>query len=117
MNTEALPNHGRRQLHVDFEIYTEGDKDYKVEMIFHMIKNLKELQNAFRQAEQERDAAGFKMSCHKAQTVLKILNDGELNRIIDEIKKEIASGVEAEKILEFNNLCREIITSLESEDI
>jgi hypothetical protein len=101
----------QRPLFADFQIHTDGDPDFKKELIGLMIDNLLELSQSFQFSMTAGDFTSFRMAGHKMNSTLGILADDEFLTIVDEIKK---NGADEKKALLFNSLCAQIIDSLKA---
>ncbi|HYF67554.1 MAG TPA: hypothetical protein VD884_05425 [Ohtaekwangia sp.] len=106
-----------RPLFVDFDLYAEGDTEFKKELITHMISNLVELQQELQAAIDQNDLKIFRAACHKYHTTVSMLADPGLDAAIDSIKEGITGPDTEQKIERFNFLCVVIIKSLEKEHL
>ena len=87
MNTTIQHSMGGRPLSIDFDMYTEGDENFKREIILLMINNLVELQQALGAVqEQGSNINSFHKACHKVASTLTMLDDTELMSEISKIK-------------------------------
>jgi hypothetical protein len=111
MNTSFFSSMKGRPLQVDFNQYTDGDNEFKKELIVLMIDNIKELQTSAKAAGQHNDVQIFSKICHKIKPTLSMLEDQELTSSIE----AIVQGVSPEKVNLLLVLCSEIIKSLERE--
>lgn len=108
----ALRSTGRRPLAIDFDLHTDGDLDFKKDLVVLMIENLNELLAV--QKKNDRDL--FSKVCHKIKATLEIVNDKDLNDVVAKLSDPLlASAVSSDDVLMFNVLCQEIIKSLEKE--
>lgn len=80
-----MPRAELRPLHINFELYTEGDQEYKKELTSLLIANVRELQKALPEAIQQHNHGLFHDTCHKVKVTLSMLEDEELNRIVEEL--------------------------------
>ena len=101
-----------RPLFIDFDQYTDGDADFKKEIIGLMIENLVELQQAVRLFSQNNEAKDFHLVCHKVKPTLDMLADQELSDTVDQLK---ASGADPLRITLLDKLCGDIAQSLSKE--
>lgn len=108
----------QRRLGVDFDLYTEGDPDFKREFVSLLLKNLEELKTALTMALQAKDAGVYSKAVHKVRTSIFILGDSEFSSLIDELKKNIEErGFEgiSGNIEDFNRLWLGMKEGLEEE--
>ncbi len=98
-----------RQLFIDFDAYTDGDSEFKKELIELMIDNLNELKSTLYNAAEKNDAPLFHRVCHKVKATLHMLEDRELLDTIDGLKVMINDPVRIEML---NKICVEMIESL-----
>jgi hypothetical protein len=103
----------RRPLFIDFDLHTDGDQDFKNELVTLMIDNVRELQRAY-QALAKNGHESFLKAAHKMKSTIEIINDKDLSDIVakfsdaEEVKKSGNAAV-------FNSLCDDIVNSLEQE--
>ncbi len=71
------------------DMYTEGNMDFKKELIGHLIKNIEELTSALQSSVQMKDASLFHAAAHKCRTTLTMLGDHELLKVVDEVKSAL----------------------------
>jgi hypothetical protein len=102
----------RRPLFIDFNLYTDGDPVFKSELIGMMIANLLELQQALDLSLKRRELSLYHTASHKINSTLNILADQEFITIVKEIKTH---SEDEENVVRFNDLCSQIIASLETE--
>jgi len=105
-------------LHIDFDKYTDGDVDFKRELISLIAIDIMELHRCIVNAFKLNDAELLRKGCHKASTTLEMINDPELTTLIHALKEKMAktkidrSLVSEEEILPlykfFNELARSI---------
>jgi PAS domain S-box-containing protein len=68
------------------DMYTEGNLDFKRELIGHLLRNIVELQTALNDSLISGDKKPFHAAAHKCKTTLTMLGDSELLRVVDEVK-------------------------------
>jgi hypothetical protein len=102
----------RRNLHIDFDTYTDGDAEFKSELILLMIDNLVELQGIVQSAAKANDMKVFHGVCHKIKATVEMLADPDLSQTLVELKVTLA---DASKVVLLENVCSEIIESLRQE--
>ena len=116
MNIAILQSTANRPLFIDFDQYTDGDADFKKELIFLMIDNLKEIQDSLKEATKKNMLDIFEKTCHKIKPTLSMLEDQDLMDVIQSIKSVFSNGIEKEQhVNTFNSTCLQIIKSLERE--
>lgn len=107
-----------RPLSIDFNLYTDGDASFKIELISHLIDNVKELQRALMNLSQN-PLTDFLSVLHKVKATVAMLSDRELTETLEEIKSFIISNQPLEfmdrKLKSFNRLCDQVIASLIAE--
>lgn len=99
-----------RPLFIDFDAHTDGDEEFKKDLIRLMIDDIWELYNA---RENGKDA--FFKICHKVKAMLEIVNDEALNDAIAELRGVSADNWNALSLQVFDQLCHELVRSLEQE--
>jgi hypothetical protein len=116
MNISILQSATNRPLYIDFDQYTDGDAEFKKELIVLMIDNLKEIQSALKEAIQKNAFDIFDKTCHKIKPTLSMLEDRDFNDTIQCIKVEFSNGSQKEQqVTTFHSTCHQIIKSLEKE--
>ena len=116
MNIAILEPTANRPLFIDFEQYTDGDVEFKKELICLMIDNLRELQDSLKEATQKNTTEIFEKTCHKIKPTLSMLEDQDFMDAIQRIKSEFSNSAgKAQRVDTFNSACRQIIKSLEKE--
>ena len=116
MNFAILQTAGNRPLYINFDQYTDGDADFKKELIYLMIDNLKEIQNALVEATKTNKLEIFEMTCHKMKPTLSMLEDKDLLQTIQCIKSEFSNSSEQKQwVSSFTTACTQIIKSLQKE--
>lgn len=117
MNIKILQTPSTRPLCIDFDQYTDGDADFKKELIYLMIDNLKEIQDSILEAMQKNDIEIFAKTCHKIRPTLNMLEDKELIESLDVVKLKFFDTMEKGKsISHFIFICSQIIHCLEEEN-
>lgn len=116
MNIAILQSVTNRPLFINFDLYTDGDADFKKELIYLMIDNLKEVQSSLVEATQKNKLDIFEKTCHKIKPTLSMLEDNELMASIEVIKSHFANNEEKTSwVASFTTACNQIIKSLEKE--
>jgi hypothetical protein len=115
MNIAVLQS-ANRPLYINFDQYTDGDTDFKKELIVLMIDNLNELQNSLKEATQKNSLEIFEKTCHKVKPTLSMLEDKDLTETIHLVRAQFSnpSGKD-ERFTAFTITCHQIIKSLERE--
>ena len=85
MNTSTSTEQPK-SLNIDFELYADNDQEFKKELCFLLIDNVKELHKALQESAQTGDLATFTTICHKVTVSIDMINDDELNRLIEKVK-------------------------------
>ena len=75
-----------RALHIDFDIYTDGDDEFKQELGGLMITNLYDLQASFDRALNAQNIDILHLVLHKVKPTLSMLNDPEMNVLAEVLK-------------------------------
>jgi hypothetical protein len=101
-----------RKLSIDFDLYTDGDPEFKSELIVLMLDNIKELQQSLNNAKENNDAEIFRKTCHKIKPTLSMIDDAEFNDIIEVLKCQINNQ---NCITVFNSLSNMVLKTLEEE--
>ena len=78
-----------KELYIDFDRYTDGDADFKRELITLIVADLQELHRCIVNAFKLNDPAILHKGCHKAGTTLEMVNDPELKILIAELKEKM----------------------------
>jgi hypothetical protein len=116
MNIAILQSTAGRPLYIDFNQYTDGDADFKKELVTLMIDNLKEILDSLKEATQKNTPEIFEKTCHKIKPTLSMLEDPDFMDIIQKIRCEFSDTVHKEQhVTAFNTTCAQIIKSLEKE--
>ncbi|WP_276374145.1 hypothetical protein [Chryseolinea sp. H1M3-3] len=112
----AILQSSNRPLFINFDQYTDGDSDFKKELIYLMIDNLKEVQTSLTEATQKNKLEIFEKTCHKIKPTLSMLEDKDLLESIQAIKSQFSNGNEKDQwVASFTSTCNQIIKSLERE--
>ena|SRR5688572_13760718 len=116
MNISILQQTTNRPLYINFDQYTDGDADFKKELIYLMIENLREVQDSLVEATKKNNLEIFEKTCHKIKPTLSMLEDKDLLESIQVIKTEFENTVEkVQWVTSFTTACNQIIKSLEKE--
>ena len=115
MSQPIFHQSSNRPLFINFELYTDGDADFKRELIYSIIDNLKEVQVSLLEAMKNNNLEIFEKTCHKIKPTLILLDDNELLHTIQSIKMEFANHQNEELVTDFGLACLQIILSLEKE--
>ncbi len=107
VNEEKVPN--AKLLNIDFDLYTDGDQEFKIELIDLMISNLKEMQWSL-----GMDPEVFKKVCHKIKSTISILDCDILNRMIEDLNRADLKD-RCSKANLINAMCDNIIKNLEED--
>jgi hypothetical protein len=110
--TVAVANEPVRRLAIDFDLYTDGDPEFKSELTVLMLDNIKELQQALSEAGKINDAEIFRKTCHKIKPTLSMIDDAEFNDIIEVLKCQIHNQ---NCISVFGTISNGILRALEAE--
>jgi CheY-like chemotaxis protein len=78
---------GERRLFVDFDVYTDGDEEFKHELINLMIQNMHELNYAVEQTCYGHTSDILEKTVHKVKPTLCMLNDSELLDVISLLRE------------------------------
>lgn len=97
-----------RPLFIDFDQYTDGDDDFKKELVKLMVDNIRELKEALETAEQ--DVQFFQRVSHKTKPTIEMLNDKAFEDLIAQVKT--AEDMRP-AIAELRVICAQIMKSLE----
>lgn len=107
-----------RPLAIDFNLYTNGDPDFKQELISHLIENVKEVKLALPDFDQTASINFIKVH-HKVKATVAMLNDTEFTEMLEEIRSFIVSSQPLEffkrKLKSLSFLCDQLIASLVAE--
>ena len=108
MNISTLQAENSRPLFIDFDKYTDGDSDFKKELVVLMIDNINELIQSLKSAE--KNLEGFQKTVHKIKPTIEMLEDSEFNETIARVKSE---SNKQDAISALGKICGGIIKSLE----
>lgn len=94
-----------RSILVDFDQYTDGDPEFKKELVESMIDNLVEIQEVAVLASRDNDAGLFQRICHKIKPTIQMLEDKDLSEIV-RLKIDITDQGSSDRL---SKVCVEII--------
>ncbi|HEX8060767.1 MAG TPA: PAS domain S-box protein, partial [Cyclobacteriaceae bacterium] len=101
------------------DMYTEGNLDFKKELIGHLMKNIEELKSALETSIISKDSKPFNLAAHKVRTTLTMLGDNELLKVVDEVKSALEhehnGALSAILDQKFNRLVKETMDGLSEE--
>lgn len=103
----------RRPLFIDFDIHTDGDQDFKIELVTLMIDNIHELQSSFASIDRNGHESFIK-AVHKMKSTIEIINDKDFSDVIARFRSEEEVRKKNNAIV-FDSLCNEIVLSLQQE--
>lgn len=115
MNTSFQKSVTVKPLSIDFDLHTDGDEEFKHELVVLMIDNVKELQESLQKSIKQNDMAPFREVTHKVKPTIGIINDQELIDIIEELKQQTDESKKSLAASSFNRICEELIKGLEEE--
>lgn len=116
MNTTIQQSMGGRPLSVDFDTYTDGDIEFKREIVLLMINNIEELQQALTVVNEQSNTSYFDKACHKVASTLTMLDDPEFMSVISKVKDSKVSQEEKKNSIQsLQVMCEGLIISLEKE--
>jgi hypothetical protein len=101
-----------KPLSIDFDQYTDGDAEFKSELVVLMIDNIKELKQSLSESIKVGGPDLFRKTCHKVKPTLSMIDDAEYNDIIEVLKCQVNNQ---NCISVFNNLSDNILRNLETE--
>jgi hypothetical protein len=81
-----------KTLHIDFDLYTDGDDDFKQELVSLIVADIKELQKCLALTAELNELNILHRGLHKSKTTLEMINDPELVHLLDEFKMKIENG-------------------------
>lgn len=99
------------------DMYTEGNLDFKKELIGHLMKNIEELKLSLEASLNTKDSTAFHAAAHKCRTTLTMLGDHELLKVVDEVKNALDNEKMLSTILDqkFTKLVNETMEGLAEE--
>lgn len=97
-----------RPLFINFDQYTDGDNDFKKELVTLMIDNIRELKEALETAGQ--DVQFFQKVTHKIKPTIEMLDDKEFEDLILQVKTAVDRQP---AIASLQVICSQIISSLQ----
>lgn len=109
MTSRFFGNSPARPLTIDWDSYTDGDAEFKKELVDLMIDNLQEMQQTLTIILNNNDAPLFQKVCHKIKTTIHMLDDKELSETVEQLKIIITDPT---RIASLDRMCAEIIESL-----
>jgi hypothetical protein len=113
INKYTIVEEPMRKLSIDFDLYTDGDLEFKSELTLLMLDNVRELQQSLSEAIKANDSEIFRKTCHKVKPTLSIIDDAEFNDIIEVLKCQIDNQ---NCISVFGTISHGIIKALEEEN-
>jgi CheY-like chemotaxis protein len=119
MNTTSEHSAENHSLSIDFELYTDGDEQFKSELVLMLIDNIRELRQALKNAIPQ-GAQLFFETFHKVTTTVSMLNDIEftdaLNHLRDHLKSKHAIDHFFQGKMAFvESRCETIVKALQKE--
>src|SRR5258706_7948001 len=110
---------GLRPLDIDFHQYTDGDADFKRELVSLMVNDIAEMQKSVMQALDMNNPDLFLRALHKSKTTINMVNDSEMVLLLEDLKSCAVEGNKGDacsedKILRFDKLCDDVCKSLSS---
>lgn len=84
---------GTRPLKIDFDLHTDGDAVFKIELIQLLIENIVELRQSLQSAISSGDTHTFLKACHKVYTAVAMLNDQEFTSVVDKIRNTMRQPI------------------------
>ena len=112
-STESSSN---RPLKIDFELYTDGDPEFKQELVVLMIDNLIELKQSLKIDHVLQDLEGFRKVSHKIKPTLSMLDDQEFTDTIELLKDTtIEASQRKDAAVLLHKICDAIIKSLKAD--
>ncbi len=103
------------------DLYTEGNTEFKCELIGQFIQNLEELKVVFEKALAASDAEMFRAVVHKSKTTVSVISYKPLSDILGAVKDQMKSTIETDAIfpdelhIGFYKACDEAILMLQEE--
>jgi hypothetical protein len=75
-----------KSLNIDFELYADNDQEFKKELCYLLIDNVKELHIALQESLQTGDLSVFSTVCHKVTVSIDMINDRQVDTLIEKVK-------------------------------
>jgi hypothetical protein len=114
MDTNAVDTSGTRPLFINFDQYTDGDLEFKNELIDLMIDNLHELIKTLTLSQQE-GLQPFERTLHKVKPTIVMLDDPGLNKAIADLTEGTGTLTRQQQESILNTRFLQIIKSLQLE--
>jgi hypothetical protein len=105
----------KMSLIIDFDLHTDGDEEFKRELIILMIDNVHELKATLKMAIEQNDITLFRECVHKVTPTINILDFKEFTELIEAIKHETDSSKQKVTVVGFDEMCEDIIAVLKRE--
>jgi hypothetical protein len=113
MTVQRFNNSYFKPLNIDFNLYTDGDEEFKQELVVLMIENLQELQGSLQATIKENKVDILSVCTHKIKVTLAMIDDKDVNQLIEEIKTEFSDVPKRnDNIRALDYLCSCIIRTL-----
>jgi CheY-like chemotaxis protein len=90
----STPAGDRRPLKIDFDLHTDGDPVFKMELVQLLMENIAELRQSLDTAVKQNDPQTFLKTCHKVYTAISMLNDSDLTYIVDKIRTMMRGAID-----------------------
>jgi len=104
-----------RPLYINFNLYTDGDRNFEKELRTHLIGNINELQQSLSNIAQNASKA-FLNVLHKVKSTTGMLCDREFSDTLEEVRAMSISGQEGDlfqkKVSQLSWLCNQVVNSL-----
>jgi response regulator RpfG family c-di-GMP phosphodiesterase len=105
-----------RKLRIDFNVYTDGDEEFKQELTSLMINNLHELGKSVDLASEPGGNDALHRVIHKVKPTLGMLNDSEVTETVELLKSADVKDTAFDKLKKrFSSLNLQIIVALQKE--
>jgi CheY-like chemotaxis protein len=117
----TAPAGNLRPLKIDFDLHTDGDPVFKIELVQLLMENVSELRQSLDTALKQNDPQAFLKTCHKVYTAISMLNDADLTYIVDKIRSVMRGPIDpGDKTLLadvaiLNNIGEAVLKSLDAE--
>lgn len=105
----------RKPLAIDFDLHTDGDDEFKRELVTLMIDNIEELQESLKQSTKQNSIQLFRDCCHKITPTINILDDKQFTEAIESIKHQEDSSRREQAIARLLTLCSDVVAELRDE--